>query len=304
MTSSLPGYASHFGLSNIPFGIASSAQHSKPQCATRYEDDVIFLADIVQDLGDIQDLPKDVFKQPTLNEFAALPRSVHQAVRERVQQLLKSSGIASSAIEPIADVTMHLPVQCNDFSDFSCSSDHVENASEAMTGNRSHPPAFFYQPVGYAGRCSSLDVSGTSQVRPLGQYWSGKPGNSEIVFGPSKRMDYELELGAIIGKPLPRRQRLLAKDAAEHIFGFVLVNDWSGKYCILKGTFYMRLTCDNSSRYSRLRDESSWTTQWQESRHKLVSMGRHTRRAGSLPHSLNPSKRQRANTTIPIRFWP
>jgi len=233
MTSSLPGYASHFGLSNIPFGIASSAQHSAPQHASRYEDNVIFLADLQQDLGDIQDLPKDVFSQPTLNTFAALPRSVHQALRERLQQLLKSSGIASSAIEPISAVTMHLPVQCSDFSDFSCSSDHVENASEAMTGNRSHPPAFFHQPVGYAGRCSSLDVSGTSQVRPLGQYWSGKPGNSEIVFGPSKRMDYELELGAIIGKPLPRRQRLLAKDAAEHIFGFVLVNDWSGKCGIL-----------------------------------------------------------------------
>lgn len=229
MTSPLPGYGSHFGLSNIPFGIASSAQHSAPQCASRYEDNVIFLADLYQDLEDIKDLPKDVFSKPTLNDFAALPRSVHQAVRERVQQLLKSSGIASTAIEAISAVTMHLPVQCSDFSDFSCSSDHVENASEAMTGVRSHPPAFFHQPVGYAGRCSSLDVSGTSQVRPLGQYWSGKPGNSEIVFGPSKRMDYELELGAIVGKPLPRRQRLLAKEAAEHIFGFVLVNDWSGK---------------------------------------------------------------------------
>jgi fumarylacetoacetase len=232
MTSSLPGYASHFGISNIPFGIASSVQHSEPQCTSRYEDDVIFLADISKDLGDIQELPKDVFSQPTLNDFAALPRSVHQAVREKVQQLLKSSGIASSAIEPISAVTMHLPVRCNDFSDFSCSSDHVENASEAMTGTRSHPPSFFHQPVGYAGRCSSLDVSGTSQVRPLGQYWSGKPGNSEIVFGPSKRMDYELEVGAIIGRPVPRRQRLMAKDASEHIFGFVLVNDWSGK-CIL-----------------------------------------------------------------------
>ena len=247
MTSSLPGYASHFGLSNIPFGIASSAQHSAPQTASRYEDNVIFLADLQEELADIKDLPKDVFSQPTLNAFAALPRSVHQAVREKLQQLLKSSGIASTAIEPISAVTMHLPVQCSDFSDFSCSSDHVENASEAMTGNRSHPPAFFHQPVGYAGRCSSLDVSGTSQVRPLGQYWSGKPGNSEIVFGPSKRMDYELELGAIIGKPLARRQRLLAKDAAEHIFGFVLVNDWSGKFIIFNKENHIQLTLYGSS---------------------------------------------------------
>jgi fumarylacetoacetase len=230
----MPGYALHFGLSNIPFGIASSAQHSAPQCASRYEDEVIFLADIYQDLEDIEGLPKDALTKSTLNDFAALPRSVHQAVREKVQSLLKSSGIASSAIEPISAVTMHLPVRCGDFSDFSCSSDHVENASEAMTGSRSHPPSFFHQPVGYAGRCSSLDVSGTSQVRPFGQYWEGKPGNSEIVFGPSKRMDFELEVGAIIGKPVPRRQRLMAKDASEHIFGFVLVNDWSGKCNIAK----------------------------------------------------------------------
>lgn len=303
MTSSLPGYASHFGLSNIPFGIASSAQHSVPQHASRYEDNVIFLADLNQELGDIKDLPKDVFSKPTLNDFAALPRAVHQAVRERLQQLLKSSGIASTAIEPISAVTMHLPVQCSDFSDFSCSSDHVENASEAMTGNRSHPPAFFHQPVGYAGRCSSLDVSGTSQVRPLGQYWSGKPGNSEIVFGPSKRMDYELELGAIIGKPLPRRQRLLAKDAAEHIFGFVLVNDWSGKSSILNQMKHTQLKLDGSSRYPRLRDEPSWATKRQEPGHKRLSLGHHTRRTGGFPYNLSFSTGGRANTIIPSRLW-
>lgn len=229
MTSPLKGYASHFGLANVPFGIASSTLHPAKQCVSRYEDSVIFLTNIGPDLEGIEGLPRDVFSQQTLNEFAALPRSVHQAVRTRLQQLLKTSGISSSAIEPIDAVTMHLPVRCNDFSDFSCSADHVENASEAMTGTRSHPPSFYYQPVGYAGRCSSLDVSGTAQERPLGQYWSGRPGNSEIVFGLSQRMDYELELGAIVGKPVARRERLMAKDAGEHIFGFVLVNDWSGK---------------------------------------------------------------------------
>lgn len=227
MTSPMPGYASHFGLDNIPFGIASSTLHPTPQCVSRYEDSVIFLADFRENLPLSES--SDAFSQPTLNGFAALPRTVHQAIRERLQQLLKSSGTPSSAIEPISAVTMHLPVHCNDFTDFSCSADHVENASEAMMGTRSYPPAFYHQPVGYAGRCSSLDVSGTSQERPLGQYWSGKPGNSEIVFGPSKRMDYELELGAIIGRSLPRREKLMARDAGEHIFGFVLVNDWSGK---------------------------------------------------------------------------
>ena len=98
-----------------------------------------------------------------------------------------------------------------------------------MTGKRSVPPAFFHMPIGYAGRCSSLDISGTPVERPLGQYWGGKPGESDVVFGPCKKMDYELELGCIIGKPLARRQKVLASNADDHVFGYVLVNDWSGE---------------------------------------------------------------------------
>ncbi|SMR55831.1 unnamed protein product [Zymoseptoria tritici ST99CH_3D1] len=225
----LPGYASHFGIANIPFGIASSPLHPQPQCVSRFEDNVIFLADI-QSLVDGL-CSTVVFSQPTLNDFAALPRKIHQEVRRRIQQLLAQdpSQLPVNALEHISAVQMALPVRSGDFTDFSCSADHVLNASEAMTGSRSHPPSFYHQPVGYAGRCSSLDISGSAQERPLGQFWAGKPGNSEIVFGPSRCMDYELEVGALVGKPLGRRERLLAKDAAEHIFGFVLVNDWSAR---------------------------------------------------------------------------
>ena len=231
MSSPMPGYSSHFGLENIPFGIASSAQHTTPQCVSRHEDSVIFLAGL--DLSNIDGLPPKTFSQTTLNDFAALPRQVHHRVRKHLQDALKSSkDIPQSAIETISAVTMHLPVTCGDFSDFSCSLHHVQNASEAMTGTRSHPPAFFYQPVGYAGRCSSLDVSGTAQERPVGNFWTGRPGASDIVFGPSRKMDYELELGCIVGKPLPRKQRLSAEEAGDHIFGFVLVNDWSGESAV------------------------------------------------------------------------
>jgi fumarylacetoacetase len=240
--SCLPGYASHFGINNIPFGIASSTQHPTPQCVTRFEDSVVFLADIESLQQEIKDLPSAILTQPTLNDLAALPRSVHQELRTQIQSLLKtSSGIPSSALEPLSAVRMHLPVRSPDFTDFSCSADHVENASEAMTGSRSHPPSFYHQPVGYAGRCSSLDVSGSAQERPLGQFWAGKPGESEIFFGPSRRMDYELEVGAIVGKPTQRRERLSAKEAGEHIFGFVLVNDWSGEFFFLSSCIIQRI---------------------------------------------------------------
>lgn len=138
------------------------------------------------------------------------------------------SGVLG-ACEPIAAVAMHLPVTVGDFTDFSCSHHHVQNAAEAMTGKRSAPPAFFHMPVGYAGRCSSFDVSGTPVERPIGQYWEGKPGESGVIFGPCKKMDFELELGLIVGRPLPRRQRVTASRADEHIFGYVLVNDWSAR---------------------------------------------------------------------------
>jgi len=226
----LPGYASHFGINNIPFGIASSTTHPNPQCVSRFKDQVIFLADIPSLHQEIQNLPPNTLAQPTLNDLAALPRSIHQEIRAKIQTCLQNSSIPASALEPLSAVTMHLPMCTPDFTDFSCSADHVLNASEAMTGARSSPPSFYHQPVGYAGRCSSLDVSGSAQERPLGQFWAGKPGESEIVFGPSRRMDYELEVGAIVGRPSLRRERVGAREAGEHIFGFVLVNDWSGEF--------------------------------------------------------------------------
>lgn len=87
---------------------------------------------------------------------------------------------------------------------------------------------------GYAGRCSSIVVSGTPVRRPTGLFWQETATamtseSREVVHAPCRRMDYELELGAIIGKPLPYGQIVSARDAGDHIFGFVMLNDWSGK---------------------------------------------------------------------------
>lgn len=94
--------------------------------------------------------------------------------------------------------------------------------------------------IGYAGRCSSLVVSGTPVQRPIGQYWEDtaaamKGENMNIIYGPCKNMDFELELGAIIGKPVGQGESVTAHDAGGHIFGFVIVNDWSGA-CLLSLT--------------------------------------------------------------------
>ncbi|GIZ38257.1 hypothetical protein CKM354_000167800 [Cercospora kikuchii] len=233
MAPALPGYGSHFGVENIPFGIASSGNGTKPSVVTRYEDTVVFLAQLQHLFADIKEFDAEVFKQPTLNAFAAYTQEVQNEVRQRFQtEIKKGNGtkrFPTDSVKNFAEVVMHVPIDVGDFTDFSCSEHHVQNASEAMTGQRSTPPAFYHFPIGYAGRCSSIDVSGTPVERPLGQHWSGKPMQSDVVFGPCERMDYELELGAIIGKPLPRNQRITAEQAEEHIFGYVLINDWSAR---------------------------------------------------------------------------
>lgn len=122
----------------------------------------------------------------------------------------------------------------NFISDFSCSLEHVKNAGRIIVNDERPPPAFFNLPIGYQGRTASIVVSGTPIERPMGQYRqvttsSTGEKTTSIVFGSSQKMDYELEFAAIIGRPLPMRQRLHAKDAGEHIFGFVIMNDWSGE---------------------------------------------------------------------------
>lgn len=121
----------------------------------------------------------------------------------------------------------------NIFQDFSCSLEHVKNAGRIVINDERPPPAFFNVPIGYQGRASSIVVSGTDVFRPIGQYRSQAEqfgdGTRPIVYGPSQAVDYEMEFAAIIGKPLPMNKSLKAVDADEHIFGFVLLNDWSCK---------------------------------------------------------------------------
>lgn len=112
---------------------------------------------------------------------------------------------------------------------------HVRNAGRIIAKSEKLPPIFLHAPVAYHGRAGSIVISGTDIQRPSG-YAFGAPspgGAPSVVHGPSKRMDYELELGAVIGKPLPMGQLLTAENADDYIFGFLIVNDWSGKETLL-----------------------------------------------------------------------
>ncbi|KAK1539847.1 X-Pro dipeptidyl-peptidase C-terminal non-catalytic domain-containing protein [Colletotrichum costaricense] len=163
--------------------------------------------------------------KPTLNALAAVEKTELGILRKNIQQTLSDESTLSEHGVPIAEVQLHLPIKVDGFTDFSCSKEHLLNASEAVVGKASMPPAAPYLPIGYSGRPSSIVLSGTNITRPYGQY---RDGNS-IGFGPSRALDYELEVACIIGKPTQLGDRVAVTDADEHIFGLVLLNDWSAR---------------------------------------------------------------------------
>ncbi|KAH9218658.1 fumarylacetoacetate hydrolase family protein [Leptodontidium sp. 2 PMI_412] len=222
-------FASHFSIANIPYGIASSAAHPAKSPATRIEDTVVFLDGLAKN-GLLSSLPSEVvqaFSESTLNTFASLPKTTQKQTRALLQDILKpSKDLPSGSTASIQDVTMHLPVAIGDFTDFSCSKEHVLNAGEAIMKKRFLPPGFLHFPVGYTGRTSSIIPSGTPVTRPRGQFRNAQ---GEVVYGPTEQLDYELEVGCIVGKPSALGDSIAVGDADEHIFGLVLLNDWSAR---------------------------------------------------------------------------
>jgi fumarylacetoacetase len=224
-------YTSHFGINNIPYGIGSSSKRSTPQAVTRIDDTVIFLSELSNTFAFTSISPQlsSTFLQPTLNTFAALSKPLQSQVRSAIQDAYKSKAHTEFS-ENVKDVKLHMPISIGDFTDYSASVNHVLNASEAVMGKREYPPAFMKYPVGYAGRCSSITIAPTNVVRPLGQYIEDYTvPEKKIIFGPTRALDYELEVGAVIGTPVEPGSYLPAKDADAHIFGLVLVNDWSAR---------------------------------------------------------------------------
>ncbi|KIN09135.1 hypothetical protein OIDMADRAFT_38004 [Oidiodendron maius Zn] len=222
-------YADHFSLENIPFGIASGVSHPEKSVVTRFENDVIFLA-VLAKAGFLPELTQETrktFSENTINAFAALPKSEHRAARSAIQKLLANfaDDLPQHARVPMSDVNVHLPIFINNFTDFSCSRDHVLNASEAVFGKRELPPGFDHFPVGYTARASSIVVSGTGVRRPMGQFRDGH----KVVFGGTKKLDYELEVACVIGKGSNLGEPVNIKNADDHIFGLVLLNDWSAR---------------------------------------------------------------------------
>jgi fumarylacetoacetase len=221
-----------FGLDNLPYGVFSTAG-SPPRVGVRIGEWVMDASAVAALGGDPGTGPHlaEVWARPSLNAFLALGRPAWTVAREWLTEVLADPVHAARVrphLVPIADVTMHLPIEVADYVDFYASEHHASNVgrifrpdSEPLTPNWKHLP------IGYHGRAGTVVVSGTPVRRPTGQRKA--PGDAAPVFGPSTRLDIEAELGFVVGGSTPLGSRVGVDEAPDHLFGVVLLNDWSAR---------------------------------------------------------------------------
>jgi fumarylacetoacetase len=211
-----------FGIENLPYGVVRRGA-GPPSPAVRLGDDAIDL----HGLG-LRSVPAGTFEHGVLNPFIALGRGVWSQAREEIAQAIRE-GRHEQHATPLAEGDAVLPVEVGDFVDFYASIEHASNLGRMFRPD-SDPllPNWRHLPVGYHGRAGTVVVSGTPIRRPHGQRPPADEGGAP-TFGPEPRLDIELELGFITGDGQPLGNPIPAADAREHIFGFVLVNDWSAR---------------------------------------------------------------------------
>lgn len=227
----------HFSIYNLPYGVFSPAG-GPPRVGVAIGNQILDLS-VLENSGFFAETPlnsRPVFSNASLNAFMALGRSAWQPVRKIIQKLLRDDNptlrddeaLRRRAIVPMAGVVMHLPAEIGDYTDFYSSREHATNVGTMFRGqDNALMPNWLHLPVAYHGRASSVILSGADVVRPHGQTTRGD--ETTPTFGPSRLMDFELEMGFFVGPGNPLGQPIPVAKAAEHIFGMVLVNDWSAR---------------------------------------------------------------------------
>ena len=228
---------SHFPLQNLPYGVFSPTPAAGRRIATRVGDWIVDLA-VIEDAGLLADagLPRGIFSHPVLNPFMDVRPEQRRAVRRLLHGLLRADEptlrddavLRGRALLPAEGVVMHLPVLTRDYTDFYSSREHATNVGIMFRGKENAlMPNWLHLPVGYHGRASSIVVSGTPVVRPCGQTLPAEGENP--VFGPSRLLDFELEMGFFVSGGTRLGEPVGADAALDHVFGLVLVNDWSAR---------------------------------------------------------------------------
>lgn len=227
---------SDFPIQNLPFGIFSHG-NELPHVGVAIGDHILDVtvlsrgSDLLKGTG----IDSAALGRGTLNTLFGLGRGPVSQLREALSELLREdnpklrddAGLRKRVLIPQADATMHMPVHVRDYTDFYSSIEHATNVGKMFRDpENALLPNWRHIPVGYHGRASSIVVSGTDVRRPNGQT---KPADAPPVYGPSRLLDFELEMAFIVGQGTDLGDQVAVQDAENHIAGMVLFNDWSAR---------------------------------------------------------------------------
>ena len=218
-----------FPLNNLPYGVFST-DNLDPRCGVAIGD-MILDCRAAEEAGLIDITEEPLFDVPFWNEVMEDGRETWDKLRARLTELLaegfSGEALVTDLLVARADAELHMPFLIAEYTDFYAGRQHAQNMGAILRGSPSLPANWLHIPIGYNGRASSVVVSGTDIHRPNGQ--TKAPDAEMPSFGPSKRLDIELELGAVVGKTTQLGQPVTVDEADDMIFGYVLLNDWSAR---------------------------------------------------------------------------
>jgi len=228
---------SSFPVTNLPFGIFRPIAGGEARVGVAIGEDILDLAELAAEGLLTAALPEapGVFARSSLNAYLALGRPAWRRVRAELQRLLSAdvrdlrddAALRARAVVAQDAVDLLLPVEVGDFTDFYASKEHATNVGSMFRPENPLLPNWVHLPVAYHGRSSSIVVSGTPVRRPFGQVMPDDAAGPS--FAPARLLDFELELGAVVGPGNELGAPVPAAAALDHVFGFVLLNDWSAR---------------------------------------------------------------------------
>jgi fumarylacetoacetase len=227
--------SSDFPIQNLPYGVFSSADGLAPRVGVAIGDYVLDLWELEQD-GRLEVGELGVFAESNLNPFMSLGPKAWSKTRARISELLRhdhpelrdNDALRERALVPMRTAKLYLPFKVAGYTDFYSSKEHATNVGIMFRGkDNALQPNWLHMPIGYNGRASTVVVGGTPVRRPRGQL--KPPGAQAPSFGACKRLDFELEMGVVIGQPSVMGETLTEAQAEAMIFGFTLLNDWSAR---------------------------------------------------------------------------
>ena len=219
-----------FPLNNLPCGVFSLGSQ-EPRCGVAIGDRILDLS-ALEAAGLLRLAAQPLFDQPCWNRLMECGPDIWGGLRGRLRQLLRAGASEQGAVEShlcaLANATLHMPFRVAEYTDFYAGRHHATNVGTILRGaGYALPPNWLHIPIGYNGRASSVVVSGTEIRRPWGQVKD--PDAPAPVFAASRRFDFELELGAVVGQGSRMGHPVTVAEADAMIFGYVLLNDWSAR---------------------------------------------------------------------------